>query len=140
MQSLIRLALLAAQLLAVPQPAQPRVRPWCVAAGVSAVVVCWLAASGCLLTALWLFLLPLLGPAGTPLVIGGLLALKAASILLWLRYGLARPAAPPPAVIAPAVIAPAVLLAEADRLFKANTGPVLMTALLVGLFAGGSER
>jgi hypothetical protein len=135
MQSLIRLALMAAQLIAVPQPAPPRVRPWCVAAGVSAVVVCWLAASGCLLTALWLFLLPLLGPAGTPLVIGCLLALKAASILLWLRYGLARPAPP-----APSVIAPAVLLAEADRLFKANTGPVLMTALLVGLFAGGSER
>jgi hypothetical protein len=126
---------MAAQLVAVPQPAQRPSRRWCVVAGVAAVVVCWLAASGCLLTAVWLFLLPLLGPVGTPLVIGCLLLLKAASILLWLRYGLARPCAP-----APAAIAPAVLLAEAERLFKANTGPVLMTALLVGLFAGTGER
>ena len=95
-------------------------------------VLCWLAASGCLLVALWLFLL---GPVGTPLLIGCLLALKAVGILLWLRYGLARPPAP-----APVAIAPAALLAEAERLFKANTAPVLISALLVGLFVGGSER
>jgi len=135
MQSLIRLALMAAQMAVAPQPTQPRVRPWFVAAGVAVAVACWLAASACLLTALWLFLLPTLGPAATPLVIAVLLVLKAAGILLWLRYGLARPAAP-----ASAAIVPLALLAEADRLFKANTAPVLMTALLVGLFVGGSER
>ena len=135
MQSLIRWALLAAQLVAVPQPpAPPRRHPWCIAAGAAAAVLCWLAASLCLLTALWLYLLPLLGPVGTPLVIGCLLALKAAAILLWLRHGQASPTP------APAAIQPAALLAEAERLFKANTAPVLMSALLVGLFVGGSER
>ena len=122
MQDLLRLALLAVQAM-TSDPPPPVTRPF------------WgLAAAACvslLLTACWLFLLPHLGAAGTPALLGVIALAKAGSILLWLRAR-TTPKAPPPA--APVDIAP--ILAEAQRLFDAHRPTAFAAALLAGLALG----
>jgi len=135
MQDLIALVLAVVQAAALQRARPSRARRLCVAAGVAGLVLCYLVASACLLTALWLFLLPRVGEVGAPLVIAGLLVVKALVILAWLRFGQARAAQP-----SPAEISPSVLLAEVDRLFKAHKGSAVAAALLVGLMAGGAKK
>jgi len=96
---------------------------------------CAAAGLGCVLTGLWLLLLPHLGAVGAAFLEGAVLLLASAGLLAWTR--LARTPPPP----APEVeIMPRLLLEEVTELLKNHKGPVLMGALLAGLFAGRSEN
>ena len=103
--------------------------------GVSAVML--LAASfaaaglGCVLTGLWIFLLPHVGPVGAPLVVGGLLLLASFALLASTRTARIPPPAAPPVDILPALA-----VAEVTDLLKAHKGSVLLAAVLAGLTAG----
>jgi hypothetical protein len=130
MQDLLRLALLAVQAM-TSDPPPPVTRPFWGLAAAACVSLCLLVASGLLLTACWLFLLPHLGAAGTPALLGVIALANAGAILLWLRAR-TTPKAPPPA--APVDIAP--ILAEAQRLFDAHRPTAFATALLAGLALG----
>jgi hypothetical protein len=134
MQEILQLALLAAQAVTAANPPKPRARPYCVAGGVVWIALCLLTANGLLLTAAWLFLLPMLGPAGTPLALAGVVLIKAGAILLWLRSRSSRAALATPQPLPAAHLAP--ILAEAERMFSANKLPALTAALLAGLLAG----
>ncbi len=142
MRELLQFALLAAQAVAAAQPAPPQVRPpWrlrCRIAGLAIVVLCILIAGGFILTALWLFLVPLIGPLFTALVIAGLALLKAICIAVALRYWPTASVAAVPSPV-PSPLSPAVLLAEAAAVFKANKAPVLFAALLAGAVAGTAK-
>ena len=102
------------------------------------IVLCLLTASALVMTAAWLFLLPYLGPIGTPLALAGIVLIKAGICLLWLRFGLSRPAPTPPASISTADLAP--VLAEAERLFCTHKLSALTAALLAGLVAGARRN
>lgn len=134
MRELLQLALAAAQAATAAQPTKPRVRPYCVVVVAVAIFLCLLTASGLVLTAAWLFLLPYLGPAGTPLALAGIVLIKAGAYLLWLRIRLSRPAPAASPAVSAAQLAPA--LAEAERIFAANKLSALAAALLAGLVAG----
>ena len=95
---------------------------------------CGFAAIACALVALWLYVLPQVGPTGAPLVVAGSFSACASSCSLSCSYGL-RPR-PPPA----AGVAPSVLIAEATRLINENKGTVLLAALLAGLVAGSRGK
>ena len=138
MQEILRLALMAAQAMAATNPPQPRVRPYCVVGGVAGILLCLLTASGLVTAAAWLFLLPHLGPVGTPLVLAGIVLVKACAILLWLRWRSPRPVPAAPLSASVADLAP--ILAEAERMFSANKLPTLMAALLAGLVVGGRRN
>ena len=134
MQELVRLALLVARALAATQPPRPRVHPFRVAAGLVTVLLCLVTAGGCLLAALWLYLLPYLGPVGTPLVLAGALLIKAGVILLWLRLHLKRHSAANAPSSAAAELAPA--LAEVEQIVRTHKLSSLSAALLTGLALG----
>ena len=89
---------------------------------------------GCLLTAVWLFLLPYVGAAGAALAVGGLLLLASFCLLAAARP--ARSPPPPP----PVDILPELLRAEVAVLLKDQKGPVLLAALLAGMTAGKSDH
>ena len=117
MQELVRLALLVARALAATQPPRPRVHPFRVAAGLVTVLLCLVTAGGFLLAALWLYLLPYLGPVGTPLVLAGALLIKAGVILLWLRLHLKRHSAANAPSSAAAELAPALAVTINEMVF-----------------------
>jgi hypothetical protein len=81
-------------------------------------VLCATAAAGCLLAALWLYAIPLTGPAGAPLVVAGALLLaSAAALAVATVLRRPRPAPPPPG----------------------GTAAMLLAALVAGI-AAGSRR
>jgi len=96
---------------------------------------CAAAGLGCILTGLWLLLLPHIGAIGAAFLEGAALLLASVGLLAATR--LTR-TPPPPAP--PAEILPGLLLAEATELLKNHKAPVLIAALLAGLSAGKSEH
>jgi len=96
---------------------------------------CAAAGLGCILTGLWLLLLPHIGAIGAAFSEGAALLLTSVGLLAATR--LTR-TPPPPAP--PAEILPGLLLAEATELLKNHKAPVLMGALLAGLSAGKSDH
>lgn len=91
-------------------------------------VVCGVAAAGCAVAALWIRALPVLGPAGAPLL-AAVTLLAMGGVLLLCRRLWAAPQ-----------VAPAALpLDEAARLFKENRIPVLLAALLAGVVSGRGD-
>ena len=138
MDKLINLALVLAQTLGLQPPAPRRVHPLFLALGIFALVLCCAVAYGCLLTALWLFLLPYLGVIGTPLAIAGVALLKAVIIVVWLRYGARRGNRPAPLPLS-ASVPIAAHLAEAAALVKEHKGSALAAAVLVGMMAARRE-
>lgn len=107
------------------------------AAAIVLAAVLVLAALGCALTALWLYLLPLVGPAAAPLIVSGVLLSLGLVVLLLPRLGARQ--SPPPPVAAPGPT-PDILIAEASRLVRDNKVPVLLSALLVGLCEGARKK
>ena len=135
MNEILRLALVAAQTVATANaPPPPRARPFFVVIAVMTIVICVLIASGFILTGLWIFLLPYLGPVGTPLVLGGVLLLKAGVFLLLLRIHPARAVTTTAAPVSLRQLAPVV--AEAEQLFSDHKLTALTAALLAGLVVG----
>lgn len=129
MQDLVRLALLAARMVA--PPAAPPCRPaWVGIAGFALAAVFGCLALGFTMAALWLFLWPWLGGGGTALVLAGLTLATAAGLALWLRQAPAKAAAPAP---------PAVSLEAAEQLIRAHLAPSLLAALMAGAYFGSNR-
>jgi hypothetical protein len=135
MSDLIKLALVLTEGAAVRHGRQAIARVACVAAVTIAAASCAIAAVACVLTALWIYVLPHVGATGAPLVVAGVLLAMCLVTLVLMRNALK-----PRRTLSPASVTPKLLLAEATRLLKEHEGPVLMTALLAGLIAGGSEK
>ena len=134
MNEILRLVLVAAQAAATAQPPPPRARPYLVAVGALTIAICLAIASGFILTALWVFLLPYLGPVWTPLALAGMLLLTAGAVVLVLRTRPARAATPATAPVSISQFAP--ILAEAGQVFNDHKLTVLIAALLAGVVAG----
>jgi hypothetical protein len=102
-------------------------------AGLAAMLV--LAAFGCAATALWIAVLPALGPVGAPLVVA--VGLSIVTLILamigWqiVRHGRQRSGV---------AVAPEILLSEATRLFSEHKGAVLLAALVAGMAAANGSR
>jgi hypothetical protein len=95
------------------------------------------AALGCAAAALWLALLPSVGPIYAPLILAGVLLLIALVILAFARRTLRR--RPPQSTsVAPAELA--ALLEAAEPLFNEHKGTALLAALIAGLVAGRGGR
>lgn len=86
----------------------------------------------CALIALWIYVIPFVGPAGAPLVVGGVLLLIGLIFLLLARK---RPVA---AVPQPARVAQQNAV-EAENLFKQHKGALLL-ALFTAAFQSGVSR
>src|SRR5262249_53525142 len=94
------------------------------------------AAWGCLCAALWIGLIPSLGPVGAPLVVaaicllaGGILGLIAWSLIRRQRSGAAAPDFNLDA-----------LLNDAGRVVNEHKGVALLTAVILGMLAGNGSR
>jgi len=102
-------------------------------AGLAAMLV--LAAFGCAATALWIAVLPALGPVGAPLVVAAGLSIVTliVAMLGWriMRYGRQR---------SNVAVAPEFLLSEATRFFSEHKGAVLLAALVAGMAAANGSR
>jgi hypothetical protein len=98
-------------------------------------VVLMLGALGCAVTALWIFMLPSLGPVGTPLAVAVTLSVAAVimAAIVWLvwRYDRRKP---------DVTMAPQLLLSEATRLFSEHKGAVMLAALVAGMAAANGGR
>lgn len=98
-----------------------------------AAAICAVAAAASGVTAVWIFALPHVGPAGAPAIVAGILLAFCFALLALRRYGLKRRAPPPGANTS-------VLFAEATRLLQDHKGAVLTAALVAGLIAGRGEK
>jgi hypothetical protein len=107
------------------------------AAGVIGVVATLLiaAAWGCLCAALWIGLIPALGPVGAPLAVAGL-CIVVAGILVLIAWSLIRRRRAP---VSPQLQFDA-LLGEGSRLINEHKGAALLVAALLGMLAGNSGR
>jgi hypothetical protein len=95
---------------------------------------------GCISAALWLSVLPSLGPVGAPLIVAGFLALLAL-ILAAAGWLILRPKRRRAAAAATsAALAPQMLMAEAARLFKEHKGAVMLAAVIAGMAAANGKR
>ena len=135
MSDLIKFALALAEGAAVRHGRRAIARMACVAAVTVVAAGCAIAAVACVLTALWIYALPHVGTTGAPLVVAGVLLAMCLVMLALMRYALK-----PRQALSTVGVTPELLLAEATHLLKEHKGPVLMTALLAGLIAGGSEE
>ena len=129
---LLRIAQAWMDVSVLPRAREAGVRALIGGATILLAAILVLAALGCAMTALWLYLLPLTGAIGTPLIVAGvLLGLGGLVLLLPRLVGKRRRPAQ-----APAGPTPEMLIAEASRLIRDNKGPVLLSALLIGLREG----
>lgn len=134
MGDLIKLALLLAEFASGQRGRQATGHAARIAVTAVAGACCGVAAIACALVALWLYVLPQVGPTGAPLVVAGVLLGMCLALFALVQYRF-RPR-PPPA----AGVAPSVLIAEATRLLNENKGTVLLAALLAGLVAGSRGK
>jgi hypothetical protein len=112
-----------------------------VAAGCAVAGAAFAAASiGCAVAALWVFVLPKVGPVGAPLIAAAALLSACLTLLAIMRSILRRRPTPLPAAVVPPAADPAVLIAEAMRLFDENKGAALLAAVLAGISAGSPGR
>jgi hypothetical protein len=98
------------------------------------------ASVGCAVAALWVFVLPAVGPVGAPLIAAGALLLLCLALVATIRGILRRRPAPLSAAAVPDAAIPALLIAEASRLLDENKGAALLAALLAGAVAGDIRR
>jgi hypothetical protein len=111
------------------------------AAGCAALAgICATASAGCAVAALWVFVLPRVGPVGAPLIAAAALLLLCLALLATSRVMLRRRPAPIASATLSGSTAPALLIAEATRLFGDNKGAALLAALLAGATAANLER
>ena len=131
---LIKLALLFAERTGGRDGQQAAAHVARVAVATASCVCCGVAAMACALVALWLYVLPQVGPTGAPLVVAGVLLAMCLALVALLRYGLKPRPAPASGV------APSVLIAETARLVNENKAAALLAALLAGLVAGRRDK
>jgi len=99
-----------------------------------------IASVGCAVAALWVFVLPEVGPVGAPLIAAAALLLLCLSLLAIIRSILRRRPAPLATAVVTGAAIPALLIAEASRLMEQNKGAALLAALLAGATAGSLSR
>jgi hypothetical protein len=98
------------------------------------------ASVGCAVTALWVFVLPEVGPVGAPLIAAAALLLLCLPLLAVARSVLRSRSPPLAAPALPDAVMPVLLIAEASRLLEENKGAALLAALLAGASAGSLNR
>jgi hypothetical protein len=98
------------------------------------------AAAGCAVTALWIFLLPAVGPIGAPLISAAVLLLLCGALVAAIWRLLRHRPAPVAGQTSPDAAAPALLIAEASRLIEENKGAALLAALLAGAATENATR
>lgn len=136
-QLLLRLAQAWTDGSALPRAREAGVRALVTGATVLLATVLFLAALGCALTALWLHLVPVVGSVGAPLIVSGvLLSLGGVAIVLPCLFRGRSKTPPPP----PQSATPEAMIAEASRMVRENTIPVLISALLVGFGEGMRKK
>jgi hypothetical protein len=96
------------------------------------------ASLGCAVAALWIFVLPTLGPVGAALVAAAALLLLCLSLLAVVAIILRRPPAPAPTAARSGVLFPS-LITELTRLFDETKGAALLGAFLAGVNAAKSQ-
>jgi hypothetical protein len=98
-------------------------------------VVLMLGALGCAVTALWIFMLPSLGPVGSPLAVAVTLSIVAVimAAIVWLagRHDRSK---------SDLAMAPQILLSEATRFFSEHKGAVMLAALVAGMAVANGGR
>jgi hypothetical protein len=136
MGSLIRLAVglvIESGIAGGVRSATRRLAAAAICAGLAALLI--VAALGCLATALWMSVLPSLGPVGAPLVVAAVLLASALALALaiWLimRHGRRHSGAGRVVEL---------LLAEATDLIKEHKAAVLLAAVLAGVAAATGGR
>ena len=93
------------------------------------------AAFGCAAAALWIAMLPSLGPVGAPLVVAAGLSIITL-VLAMIGWQIVRHGRQSSAI----AVAPELLLSEAARLFSEHKGAVLLAALVAGMAAASGGR
>jgi hypothetical protein len=101
--------------------------------GLAAVMM--MAGVACILTALWIYLIPRIGPAGAALTVGGILLLLSGILVL-----VARSSFTPDESEADMPALGEELLEELREGFEEHKGLALLAALAAGLLVGKSKR
>lgn len=133
MRELLTLAATMIEASGAPARRRSAARAMLVMIATTAAAVCAIGTVICLLTALWLYEMPLLGEAGAPLVVAA--ALAAMTLVAWLI--LYAKTTPPPA---PSGIASLLLGDGLQTLMRSNKFLLLLGALIIGLAAGERDR
>ncbi len=94
-----------------------------------------IAAWGCACAALWIALIPALGPAGAPLVVAAA-CLVFAGVLAFVAWFVMRRRRPRPGD----GLQLEALLAQAERFFNDHKGAALLAAVIAGMIAANSGR
>jgi hypothetical protein len=97
------------------------------------------AAVGCAVAALWIFVLPAVGPVGAPAIAAAALLLLCLALLAAVRMILRRQPAPARAAIGAGGM-PSSLIADLSRLFDDNKCAALLAALMAGANAARSQK
>ena len=97
--------------------------------------LCASAAVGCGIASLWIYLVPLIGPVGAPLVVAGVF-LVLCLILLAVARSVLRSRKPLRVKIDGTEIA----IGDVERLIQGHKGTALLIAILAGLIAGIQAR
>lgn len=96
--------------------------------------LCGVGTAVCLLAALWVYEMPILGEAAAPLVVAAVLAAATLIAGLVLHARTTPPPEPPPG------LGGVLLSGGLQTLMRSNKFLVLMGALIIGLAAGESQR
>lgn len=101
---MLNLLKLALDLISATQPPPRRTRFVAIAVGIAGVGLFGLVAAACLLTALLLFLLPIIGPVWAMATIGAFASFVATGFALLIRSASVAKAAPPPVAMPSALL------------------------------------
>ncbi len=111
-----------------------------------AAIMAAMAGLGFLLWALLAFVRPLAGPVGTPLIGAALAFITVAILLLMARSAVetgpqaARKTARKAAGYPAGAVQPEAILREAEAMMRKHKMPVLLAAMLIGIYAGSQKR
>jgi hypothetical protein len=103
--------------------------------------VCVMAATsgiGFILWALWAYVRPIAGPVGAPLILAATAGLIA--IIMGVLAGNALGSKQQPQYARTAAVSPEAMLSEAEAIIRKQKVPVLLAAVLAGIFAGSQMR
>ena len=101
-------------------------------------VVSTLAIFAFLIWALWEYVRPLTGPVGAPLILAAVVTLFAIIVGLTASYALR--AKHTPHYRRPAPITPEAMIQELEGIVRKQKVPVLLAAVLIGIFAGNQRH
>jgi hypothetical protein len=133
MDGLVKLAFSVLIQMAAAEPLSARIaRGGAVAALAVLALIAMLGAAACFCAALWIRLIPAVGPIGAPLIIGGILFAVATVLLLAGYVRFHRKHQQPSAVEA---LAEALKIGDASKLMHDHKAVLLLFAVLTGLTA-----